>query len=275
MRFIKATVLARVASDEVEAAVAVAMLLSSDALIEILLSHFLLIQCEMRWPDVEEIFRFRLIATPNKVQAYCCIFRTNWWTMTNATVCESKQFPLFLWNFICPFSISTPKNSSSGYLADTTTNNHTNYHHLNLPPPKKDACFFVTTNAHTHGKRMCNTFLIPLPIRPSCCAPTPRGGVYHTRSHWSMGGHRVDTQHMGPVPCSHGVGLAGEALDAQLKKLILRGGLVENPSTRKPTRLKLEDDVSTGRDLKILKSKSSDNGVSIAKWTKEKHHGLP
>ena len=75
----------------------------------------------------------------------------------------------------------------------------------------------------------------------------------------------MDTQHMGRVPCSHGVGLAGEALDAQLKKMILRGGLVENPSTRKPTRLKLEDDVSTGRDLKILKSKSSDNGVSIAK----------
>jgi len=48
MRFIKVSVLARVASDEVEAAVAVAMLLSSDALIEILLSHFLLIQCEMR-----------------------------------------------------------------------------------------------------------------------------------------------------------------------------------------------------------------------------------
>lgn len=46
MRFTKATVLARVASDEVEAAVAV--LLSSDALIEILLSHFLSIQCEMR-----------------------------------------------------------------------------------------------------------------------------------------------------------------------------------------------------------------------------------
>ena len=166
MRFIEVAVLARVASDEVDAAVAV--LLSSDASMEILLSHFFWFN--VRWPVVEEIIRFGVIATRNKVQAYCCIFRTNWWTMTNATVCESKQFPLFLWNFICPFSNSTLKNSSSGYLADTSTNNNTNYHH---PSQKKmDACFFFNNKCHTHGKRTCNTFLIPLPIRPSCCAPT-------------------------------------------------------------------------------------------------------
>lgn len=152
LKFIEVAVLARVASDEEEAAVA--MLLSSDASIEILLSHFFWFN--VRWHDwddllLEKYSDFGGLPPQTKYKCTAASFEQidGQWQMPQF-VNQSNSHCFFGTLYICPFSISTLKNSSSGYLADTSTNNNTNYHHRS--PKKMDACFLQQQMPHAREK---------------------------------------------------------------------------------------------------------------------------